>query len=714
MKRTHDEDQVELAGALTSLRSESAHGDAVSATTSASTSFTGPSIEKRHASWTAWAKYLDDYCNSNGVRIGIEFTDSIQKRNIEMRNSKRAKDGKFVRFLPQGLDAYRRSYVCHLGRKGRTRDIKFRRTACPFKLVAKSVYNDSKWEVEVTCPNPRHIHSEATGEPAAPACVEAEAPPKPSIQSIPIEGLKGSPCSRRVLTDMAPRCKRMPENEVMCTRLLQRLNNLHDSVASLDDKDARKQIYIDVIIRFVKLMHRKQLLLRLASSATVVYKVHELHDKLNDVARELELSHETRRDQLKDDQDEQYAKLKELITAASDRMLINEFRGDHKLHEALMTLTHGLKWKSQSSEMLHLKRATLARVTKILPELTRVDWFIPRDELEYEEKIIGAGTFGEARLGAWLHYGNTKAVVVKQLFKEIDSYSGDTFFKQLEIWNKLEDNHILKLYGGSHINRPQLYVCEYATGGNLRGFFGKKENRTRFWRMFQQAAQGLQVLHLARIPHGALKCSNILVGDGDTVKLTDFGFRSVRSLSAALSGDAEDATANAIRWKPKEVLEENFNEELLYVADIYAIGMCMIEALTQQDPFPKVDNNVVVEVIRKGETYKRPDGILDAEWDFISRLCNSDYSLRPKSINEVLKEISLFVEGEQGREDPAKSITGHTRQQLVERPPLYEQHGRTKHNVSVDVAIHDGVQMEDDVTEIDTSATSTTSCAIGI
>ncbi|KAF1773247.1 hypothetical protein GQ600_25595 [Phytophthora cactorum] len=67
---------------------------------------------------------------------------------------------------------------------------KFRRTACPFKLVAKSVYNDSKWEVEVTCPNAEHIHSETTREPAAPA---SETQPKPLIQSFPVEGLKGNP-----------------------------------------------------------------------------------------------------------------------------------------------------------------------------------------------------------------------------------------------------------------------------------------------------------------------------------------------------------------------------------------------------------------------------------------------------------------------------------------------------------------------------------------
>ncbi|KAF1773246.1 hypothetical protein GQ600_25594 [Phytophthora cactorum] len=90
-----------------------------------------------------------------------------------------------------------------------------------------------------------------------------------------------------------------------------------------------------------------------------------------------------------------------------------------------------------------------------------------------------------------------------------------------------------------------------------------------------------------------------------------------------------------LRWKPKEFLEENVNEELLYGADIYAL-----------------DNRAVVGVIRKGEIYERPDDIFDAEWDFICRLCNPDESIRPK-LSEVMKEISVFAEEEQRRQNPA-------------------------------------------------------------
>ncbi|OWZ19458.1 Serine/threonine protein kinase [Phytophthora megakarya] len=579
MKRGHYKDQVDLAGALTRLRSPNdersvnKHG-----------SFTGSSVEKRHATWAAWSKYLDDYCYSNNVRIGTEFTDSVQKRNEEMRKSKRAKAGKFVRFLPEELEAYRRSYVCRLGRKGRTRDVKFRRTACPFKLVAKSVYDEGKWEVEVLCSNAEHIHS-GTTETGVPAADETE-------------------------------------------------------------------IYIDVIVRFVKLMRRKPLLLRLASSETTHFKVYDLHKKLDDVAQGLKLDCEDeiadRCDQLAEERQEQYAMFKLSISNASDRMLINEFRGDQKLHVALMSVTSSMKWKNQSPEMLALKKATLDRVVNILPGLTTINWFITMEDVEYEDSIIKLGTFGETKRGSWLHYGERTDVVVKHLFKEIDSYSSDMFRKQLEFWCTLDDKHILKCFGGSYIDRPQFYVCENAEGGNLRDFFAKKENRGQFWRMFRQAGEGLQVLHAQKHPHGALKCSNILVGADNIVKLSDFGFHSVRSLATCLSGDADEAIANSIRWKPKELLKKDVQGELLYKADVYALGMCMIEALAQKDPFPNVDNTQVVDVIRDGTAHDRPDDISEAEWAFICRLCTPNNTKRP-NLDVVLCEIIKFAEGEELR-----------------------------------------------------------------
>ncbi|KAE8984839.1 hypothetical protein PR003_g10136 [Phytophthora rubi] len=481
-----------------------------------------------------------------------------------------------------------------------------------------------------------------------------------STEGFPILGLKGTPSSVKTLADLSGRCRRMPENDKLCRQLLDRLQFLHDGVAPLADADTPKKSYMDVVVRFVKLLRRKPLLLRLASSETLVATVRELQLKLSDVAKELHLADQPEATQWEQqwdaDRAEQFGKLNELVAGASERMLVNEFRGDKKVQEALMALNSGMKWKDQSPEMLALKQATFSRVSGYSNQtgLRMFDWFIPIDDVEYEDEAIGnRGTFGDVCRGSWIHNGERMGVVVKQLFPETSSESDDAFLRQLELWTSLPDNeNILKLYGGSHVSKPQFYVCENASNGNLAEFLEDEKHMDLYWQLFQQVAEGIKFLHSQKTVHGGLKCNNILVGDKCTAKLADFGFSTVRTLSAGLSQMAGQANTKSVRWKPKEVLEETGTEAARYESDIYSLAMCMIEAKTHEVPFGMDADSEAMDKIMSGQRHERPEGLSDAEWDFISRLSDPDLTKRP-TIDQVLKEISAFAEAEKQQQPKA-------------------------------------------------------------
>ncbi|RLN70624.1 hypothetical protein BBJ28_00024165 [Nothophytophthora sp. Chile5] len=476
--------------------------------------------------------------------------------------------------------------------------------------------------------------------------------------SFPVERLKGQPPSRKTLKDITSRCKRMPENEKLCRSVHARLEYLHDPVAPLDRTASPKVKYVDVLVRFVKLMRRKPLLMRLATSDTTVQMIRELHRDLDVVATELGLDDRVEMqwtEQFAADLAEQYTKLAERVTGSSDRMLVNEVRGDKKLQEALMTLYSGLQTANQTPEMRKLIEATFTRVSNFsqLTGLGMFDWFISLEDVEYEDEAIGIGTFGDVSRGTWLHNGKRQEVVVKRLWEKGDGSSDDPFLNQLEVWGGIPDHpNILKLYGGCHVSSPQFYVCENAIRGNLLDFLAKDENRGLFWRMFRQVAEGLQFLHSQRIVHGGLKCHNILVGDKNVAKLGDFGFSSIRSLSMGLSANSSKVQSEAVRWKPKEMLQEEGNEEPRFESDIYSLGMCMIEAITQALPFGLTDDTDVMEFIMKGGCHPRPDDveIADETWSLITRLCASDFHDRP-TIETVIEEISAFAR-EEGAQNP--------------------------------------------------------------
>ncbi|RLN58973.1 hypothetical protein BBJ28_00011864 [Nothophytophthora sp. Chile5] len=449
------------------------------------------------------------------------------------------------------------------------------------------------------------------------------------------------------------KCRFMVESEPLCCCVRDRLVLLHDRVAPLDTEDPLKRKYVNVMVRLNRLMERKPLLMRLAKRNTTVQVIRELHLELDDVTAGLGLVEGDAAPNWQEDWDklclEQQAKLAGLVVDCTVDSLTNEMKTDKKLQEVLMALQSELE-TDDPPEIRQLKRTTYNRALSYakLKGPSVFYWFISSEDVECEDKPFGIGTFGEVCRGSWLHDGERQNVVVKRLFKETASAPDEPFLRQLEIWSEIPDHpNVLKLYGGCHVSSPQFYVCEDAHHGNLVDFLGEEANKGRFWSMFLQVAQGLAFLHARNTVHGGLKCYNILVGDNYTAKLGDFGFSAIRNLSIELSINKSRAQIQSVRWKPKEMLMETGSGKPPPESDIYSLGMCMIEAITQEIPFGMTNDTDVMDLIMKGGCHPRPEDvpIADETWEMIMRLCASDFHDRPP-LETVIEEIGILAAAE--------------------------------------------------------------------
>ncbi|KAF1787092.1 Protein kinase-like domain [Phytophthora cactorum] len=392
--------------------------------------------------------------------------------------------------------------------------------------------------------------------------------------NFPVESLEGSPSSRKLLASITAKCERIPENEKLFRRLLERLERLHIAVAPLAAEDQRKKQYVDITLLFLQLVKYKPLLERLAKCEIVRERIFHLQLRLTEVGKEVNVAElPTWIEDWDDDCENQFSKLSQLEANSSERGLVKRLCGKKKVQEALFALKRSIGKRGQSVEMKQLKEATYARVEAYSNQagLHLFDWFISRDEIEYNDKVIEA---------------------------EVD------FLDQLELWWNLPRNtHILKLYGVSHVSTPPLIVLEYASNGNLAQFLGRGEHKQLFWSIFLLVAEGLVFLHDNGIAHGSLKCNNILVDEAQIVKLSDFGFHTSRALSSSLSFKGGLADASSARWKPEEVLRPDADRPG-FEADIYAIGMCMIEAMTQEAPFGSREDDDVMKRIISGNSLR--------------------------------------------------------------------------------------------------------------
>ncbi|KAE8982869.1 hypothetical protein PR003_g24270 [Phytophthora rubi] len=482
--------------------------------------------------------------------------------------------------------------------------------------------------------------------------------------SFPVTTLPGSPPSRQVLLKDLPQRvkKRAPECVVFCETLLGLLKAVHDAVLAHDDQ--WRVVFCDLVKRFLKMLGHKPLLKRLADGEVIAYTFREFNARVGDIFVGVGLNVERNLWAAEWERgcDYQATKLRELVSAAAPRMLIGEMRDVDQVTTAMLGMYSRLEGGT-CGNLDALKRETLERLLRKLGLETRVitsetvtavqqhptsilsifRWFIPERDVRIVGEEIGSGTCGVVNRAEWRHRdGSVQSVIVKTLYEERTS-SELSLLKQLQFWYDLpQHRNIIKLYGGCHVAKKPFFVCEDAHGGDIVSFLGKEENRGMFWSLFLQVAEGLLVLHRHRIMHEGLKGSNILMGENNTPKISDFDCAYIRTLSASVSQKTEDAQANAVRWKAREKLVDASNALPDYKSDVYSLGMTMIEALTQAPPFKMDLEEDIVKNVIAGNPYERPEEASDEEWGVISRLIAVNIEDRPDT-QEAIALIRCLV-----------------------------------------------------------------------
>ncbi|GAB9477081.1 Serine/threonine protein kinase, partial [Globisporangium polare] len=289
------------------------------------------------------------------------------------------------------------------------------------------------------------------------------------------------------------------------------------------------------------------------------------------------------------------------------------------------------------------------------------DWLIPRYEVQYDaSSLVGDGTFGAVYQGTWTKRSSSKRVAVKIL--RIHGLGGalaqGSFLSDLDQWFRLQTRqgsddpseqlgrpqgheNVLTLYGASHVGQQAFLVLEHADGGNVLDSLGEEMNISTLCKFMHQAARGLQYLHDNGIIHGHLRCSNLLISGGETVKVTDFGFDGIRNFVNALS---YTKTPDTLQWTAPELLFSD-REVPSRSSDVYSLAMCIIEALYRGPPWGDCDDSLLLEKIDLGELPIRPTNVQDQLWDLVVSMCASMPSDRP-SLTKIASSLKRFANNE--------------------------------------------------------------------
>uniref|UniRef100_A0A453DJ87 Protein kinase domain-containing protein n=1 Tax=Aegilops tauschii subsp. strangulata TaxID=200361 RepID=A0A453DJ87_AEGTS len=199
-----------------------------------------------------------------------------------------------------------------------------------------------------------------------------------------------------------------------------------------------------------------------------------------------------------------------------------------------------------------------------------------RDLLQIEEKIA-SGSSGDLYRGTYLDVD----VAIKFLRTEhVNDNSKVEFLQEIMILRSVNHENVVRFYGACTKQRKYLIVTEYMAGGNLYDFLHKHNNTLELSLILRIAigiSKGMDYLHQNNIIHRDLKSANLLIGDGQVVKIADFGVSRQRSQEGDMT-----AETGTYRWMAPEVINHKPYD---HKADVFSFAIVLWELVTSKVPY---------------------------------------------------------------------------------------------------------------------------------
>jgi ABC-type amino acid transport substrate-binding protein len=204
---------------------------------------------------------------------------------------------------------------------------------------------------------------------------------------------------------------------------------------------------------------------------------------------------------------------------------------------------------------------------------------VPGYEIESELGRGGMGVVYKAR-----QKGLGRVVALKMILAGGHAGADELarFRTEAEALARLQHPNIVSVHEvGEHEGKP-FFSLEFCTGGSLdRKLAGKPQPPREAAELVEKLARAVQAAHDKGVVHRDLKPANVLLGEGGTPKVTDFGL--AKKLDAA--GQTQ---TGAVMGTPSYMAPEQARGDTRHVgpaADVWALGAILYECLLGRPPF---------------------------------------------------------------------------------------------------------------------------------
>ena len=251
-------------------------------------------------------------------------------------------------------------------------------------------------------------------------------------------------------------------------------------------------------------------------------------------------------------------------------------------------------------------------------------WEIERRSIMLNRKL-GHGRFSVVWGGTW---NGMISVAVKT--RKPGSMAVSDFLSEAQIMKKLVHKNILKLYGVCTQEEPIYIVTELMKHGNLLDYLSKGEGQhlklPELMDIGIQVANGMAYLESQHCIHMDLAARNVLVGEGNIVKVGDFGLAQLVTCEE-LENLGRKLNKVPLKWTAPEVILFN---QLTIKSDVWSYGVFLTELVTHgHDPYPGMTNDEVLVQVKQGYRMPPPPGCPDSLYQIMLDCWKTDPKERP-------------------------------------------------------------------------------------
>ncbi|KAJ3134734.1 Serine/threonine-protein kinase 25 [Geranomyces variabilis] len=226
----------------------------------------------------------------------------------------------------------------------------------------------------------------------------------------------------------------------------------------------------------------------------------------------------------------------------------------------------------------------------------------------------------------------TKEIVaIKVLDLDTDDDEITDVQKEIKMLSHCDSEYITR-YHGSYLNDTKLWVImDYAAGGSMRNILKSGPIDEKYIAVIaREVLYALVYLHkFAAIIHRDIKAANILLTEDGKVKLCDFGVAGQITMSVL----RRNSFVGTPYWMAPEIIKR---AQYDYKADIWSLGITIIELATGNPPFADQDPRKAIFLIPRTRPARLEGKFSAALKEFLAFCLKEEPEERPTA-DELLR-----------------------------------------------------------------------------